>query len=119
MKYIKQFTIIALIALIGELISYLVPVTIPGSIYGFAILFLGLCTKIIPLDAVKEAGHFFVDIMVLTILPAAVGLMNVWDVFSNDALIYLLASIVGTLIVMVVSGRVTQWLMKKTEKGGK
>lgn len=36
----------------------LLPLPVPASIYGMAILFFCLMTKIIKLDAVKETGKF-------------------------------------------------------------
>ena len=38
MKYLKQFFIIILICIIGEVIKRLVPLPIPTSIYGLVIL---------------------------------------------------------------------------------
>ena len=58
MKYIKQFLIILLISFIGEILKCLLPLPVPASIYGMAILFFCLMTKIIKLDAVKETGKF-------------------------------------------------------------
>ena len=42
MKYLRQFAIILLISLAGELLSYLLPLPIPASIYGIVILFAGI-----------------------------------------------------------------------------
>ena len=80
MKYLRQFLLILLITLIGELLKYLLPLPIPASIYGMAILFAGLMSGVIPLDAVKEAGRFLIEIMPVMFIPAGVGLMVSWGV---------------------------------------
>ena len=40
MKYLKQFGIILMVSLLGEFLRYLIPLTIPASIYGIVIMFL-------------------------------------------------------------------------------
>ena len=52
MKYIKQFGIILIFSFAGELLSYLMPLPIPASIYGIILLFFCLEVKLIPLDKV-------------------------------------------------------------------
>ena len=54
MKYVRQFLIILLISLLGELLHHWIPLPVPASIYGIVILFLALEWKIIPLPAVRE-----------------------------------------------------------------
>ena len=55
MKYLKQFLIILVISLIGELLNKLLPLPVPASIYGMVILFIGLLSGVIKLSSVKEA----------------------------------------------------------------
>ena len=42
MKYIRQFAIIMLFSLLGELCHLILPFPIPASIYGMVLLFLSL-----------------------------------------------------------------------------
>lgn len=72
MKYIRQFLIILAISFIGELLKYVLPLPIPASIYGMAILFVCLMTGWIKLEAVKETGKFLIEIMPLMFIPAGV-----------------------------------------------
>ena len=62
MKYLKQFLIILVISLIGEILNKLLPLPVPASIYGMVILFAGLLSGIIKLESVKEAGSFLASI---------------------------------------------------------
>ena len=50
MKYLKQFLIILVISLIGELLNKLLPLPVPASIYGMVILFIGLLSGVIKLS---------------------------------------------------------------------
>lgn len=119
MKYAKQFTIIALISLIGEGLNALIPLPIPASIYGVVILFLCLETKIIPLDAVRETGKFLVSLMQIMFIPATVGLIDTWGVFAPNLAAYTVIIIVSTFLVMLISGKVTQLVISISKKGGK
>ena len=78
MKYVRQFLIILAISLAGEILKYILPLPIPASIYGMAILFAGLMTGLIKLDSVRETGKFLIEIMPLMFIPAGVGLMDSW-----------------------------------------
>ncbi len=113
MKYIMQLMIILLISFVGELLYYLIPLPIPASIYGIIILFMLLEFKVIKLDQVKDTASFLIEIMPLMFVPAAVGLMDSYDILSKNLISYILVIVVSTLAVMVVSGRITQFFIRR------
>ena len=114
MKIIGQLFIILLISFAGELLNTLLPLPIPASIYGIVILFCLLEFNIIPLKAVKETGDLRVSLMQLMFIPAAVGLLDAWDVIRPNWLAYILITVISTFAVMFVSGRVTQAVIRRT-----
>ena len=116
MKYLKQFCIIIAISFVGEVLNKLVPLPIPASIYGIVILFTLLCTKVIKVSDVKEASKFLIEIMPIMFVPPAAGLLETWGVVQTGLWQYLLLTVVSTVIVMIVSGLVTQLVIKS---GGK
>ena len=118
MKYIIQFEIILAISLIGELLNRLIPLPIPASIYGMAILFTALCTGIIKLTAVKETGHFLVQIMPMMFIPATVGLLESWDIMQGFLTAIIVIALVSTVLVILASGHATQFIinLKRKEK---
>lgn len=116
MKAIGQIVIILLISFAGELLNRLIPLPVPASIYGIVILFCLLEFKIIPLKAVKETGDFLVGVMQLMFIPAAVGLLEAWDVIRPNWLPYIAITVISTFAVMFVSGRVTQSVIRRTAK---
>ena len=118
MKNIKQFGIILTFAFIGECLNYLFPLPIPASIYGIVLLFLSLCFKIVPLEAVKETGRFLVEIMPVMFIPAAAGLINSWDIIKSSLISYALITIISTIVVMGVTGRITQAILTLVSKKG-
>ena len=118
MKYIRQFGIILLISLVGELLHQWLPLPIPASIYGIILLFLCLEWKVISLASVKEASSFLIEIMPVMFIPAAAGLMDSWMVIKTSWVSYGAITVISTVVVMAVSGRVVQAVMKM-EKGKK
>lgn len=111
MKYIRQFLIIVGIAFAGEILHQVLPLPIPASIYGILILFLALEFHVLPLHAVRETSYFLVEIMPILFIPAAVGVMDIWNVIQSKWLSYLVITVLTTVIVMVVAGHVTQFVI--------
>jgi holin-like protein len=116
MKYVFQFCRILVFCLLGELLYFLLPLPIPASIYGLVLLLLALKTGIVKLEQVRETGLFLTSILQLLFIPAAAGLVEIWGDIGAMIVPVLIALFPVTILVMVVSGRVTQSLAKKKEK---
>lgn len=116
MKYLKQFCIIIAISFVGEILNKIVPLPIPASIYGIVILFTLLCTKVIKVSDVKEVSKFLIEIMPIMFVPPAAGLLETWGIVQTGLWRYLLLTVVSTVVVMVVSGLVTQLVIKSGRK---
>ncbi len=107
MKYLKQFGIILVLSFIGELLNHVLPLPVPSSIYGIILMFICLKTGLIPLEEVDETGRFLIEIMPLMFIPAAVGLLEAWNIIQSVWLQYLAVTAVSTVFVMAVAGRAT------------
>ena len=107
------------ISLLGELLNRVIPLPIPGSIYGMLILFTALCTGIIKLSAVKETGKFLIYIMPMMFIPTTVGLIDSWGVMQNFLTAIIVISLVSTVIVIAATGHITQFIIKTKDKEGK
>ena len=118
MKYLKQLLIILTISFIGEILAYFIPFPIPASIYGIIILFVCLNLGIIKLSQVNETGKFLIEIMPIMFIPAAVGIIENWETMHDSIFKYIILLIVSTIVVMVCSGIVTQFVIKLDKKGG-
>ena len=116
MKYIVQFEIIIAISLVGELLNRIIPLPIPASIYGMVILFTALCTGLIKLSAVRETGKFLIYIMPMMFIPATVGLLESWSIMQDFLTAIIVISLVSTVLVMVLTGHVTQLIIKLKNK---
>ena len=116
MKHILRLSIILIVSLAGEILASLIPLPVPASIYGLILMFVCLLLKIIPLESVRGTGSFLINIMPVMFIPAAVGLMDNWDAMKSMLLPCILAIIPVTLIVLAVSGRVTEFILNRSHK---
>ena len=117
MKFIRQFLIILMVSFLGEVLHAILPLPVPANIYGLLIMLISLMTGIIKLDAVKETGKFLIETMPVMFIPAGVGIM-VSYVYLKDYIIPIIFVIFfTTIVVMGVTGRVTQFIMEKEQSG--
>mgnify|MGYP002567338514 FL=1 len=77
-------------------------------------MFICLKTGLIPLEEVDETGRFLIEIMPLMFIPAAVGLLEAWNIIQSVWLQYLAVTAVSTVFVMAVAGRATQYMIRRT-----
>jgi len=113
MKYLLQLLWILLLSFLGECLHLLIPLPVPASIYGMVLLFAALSLRIIRPEQIRETGHFLVEIMGVLFICPAVGLLDCLDVVKGNAAAICVITLVSLVLVFLVSGWVTQLLMKK------
>lgn len=116
MKYVSQFLIIAAIGFVSEVLNAVIPAPIPTCIYGIVILFFLLFTKLLKLESVKDSARFLVDIQPVMFVPAGVGLMVIWGQVRSSIVKYILVCAVSCIIVMGVTGKITQLVINQANK---
>ena len=116
MKYAKQLTIIAGVSFLGEFLSIVIPVPVPGSVYGMLLLFLCLCLRIIKLEQVEETADFLLLVMPFFFVAPGISIMETFPLVKDSIVALVLISFVTTLLTMVVPGHVTQLLIRMRRK---
>lgn len=101
----------------GELLKYILPLPIPASIYGMALMFAGLMSGAIKLDSVKDAGKFLIEIMPVMFIPAGVGLLESWGVLQPLIVPVTIITVVTIVTVMAAAGLSSQWVIRHSKKG--
>lgn len=99
--------------LLGEALQRLIPLPIPASVYGLALLFTALCLKIVKVDQIKEVGGFLTSILPVLFVSPAVGIVDCWALIQPNLLTLVLLVLASTTITFGVSGKVTQLFTKK------
>lgn len=115
MKYVYQFGVIIGVSFLGEILNTFIPLPIPASIYGLLIMLFCLTTGIIKLEKIKETSNFLLNIMSIMFLPACVGIITIWDKIADILLPITVITCGTTIFVMVVTGKVTEYIMKLKE----
>lgn len=118
MKYVKQVMVILFISLMGEMLASFLPLPIPASIYGMAILFIGLLTGIVRIEWVKETGLFLIEIMPIFFIPVCVGLLDAWADIQAFWIPISIAVLIITIIVMIATGKSAQYMIRHGKLGG-
>ena len=116
MNYLKQFGIILAISCLGEILHQLLPLPVPASIYGIVILFTCLQSGLLKLASIRETSAFLIEIMPILFLPAAVGLLEAWDVLKPNLLPIAAITAVSTFVVMGAAGLVTQAVIRRERR---
>lgn len=112
MGYIYQLLIIMTVTFAGEILHYFIPAPIPASIYGLIIMLILLSAKIIKLDKVEKTSDFLIEIMPLMFIPGGVGLVTAWADLKSMLIPVVVITVISTIVVMAVTGKVTEAIMK-------
>lgn len=115
MKIYMQLLIIFGFSFIGNVISTLFHLPIPGSIIGMVLLFLALQFKLLEFRHVDEAGSFLINNMTILFLPAGVGIMAKWNLISHFWAQILLIVIGALIINILILGKLVEWIKVKFE----
>ena len=118
MKFIKQLSIIMTVSFVAEVLEYLIPIPVAASVYGLVLMLIGLMTKIIPLEKVEGAADFLVEIMPILFVPPTVSIMTSVEAMQQMLIPLCVISAVSTILIMVVTGRVSQSIIRRKGREG-
>lgn len=119
MKYLRQFFIILAFSFAGEVLHALIPMQVPASIYGLVLLFIALLAGWVKLPQIRETANLLITMMPLMFIPAGVGLLESWGELRTILLPVCVIVVVSTILVMGISGMVTQAMIRKSPKNQK
>lgn len=104
------------ISFLAELMEYLIPLPVAASMYGLVLMLVGLITKLIPLEKVEGAADFLIEIMPVLFVPPTVSIMANFDALKQMLVPLVVICIVTTVLIMGVTGRVAQGLLRRGSK---
>ena len=116
MKYLKQFMVILAFSFLGEVLHQVLQLPIPASVYGLVFMLAALMTGVLKLHQVKETSAFLIEIMPVMFIPAAAGLIDSWGILQPVIIPLGIITVVTTVFVMVVTGLVTQGIIRKGKR---
>ncbi len=112
MKLLRQFLIILIICFVGEVLSSVVHVPLPGSIIGMILLFICLLLGVIKLEHIEAISKFLLDHLAFFFIPAGVGLLAHVGILKANLVPILVICFITTFLVMIVTGWTVQIIKK-------
>lgn len=124
MKIIKQICLILLFYIIGDIISLglktIFPsLFLPGTIIGMILLLIALFTKFIKTEQVYEVGSFLTSNMAFFFIPAAVGVVEYFDILEVAIIKIIIIAVVSVIVSffsIVYSIKLTIYLQNKLRR---
>ena len=109
---IKSLLIIFSCLFLGDGLSVVLHIPIPGNVIGMLLLTFALTQRIVRLEDVKSAADLLVKNMAFLFVPPGVGLMVYFDLLSKEFAAIVTSFFVSTFLVLAVVGYVQQRLEK-------
>jgi len=116
MKIAKEIAIIMGITLISEYLNKALPLPIPAGVYGMVILLVCLVAGAVKLESIETSGNKLVELMPIMFIPAGVGLINYVAEIRQYLVPLVTVTVVSTVVVMGVTGRIAEFILKKRKK---
>ena len=109
---VRQCSILFGCLALGELVVYLTGIHLPSSIIGMLLLTLFLQLGWIKLEWVQGLSNFLVANLGFFFVPSGVALMLYFDIIRAQFWPIVVATLVSTVLVLVVTGWVNQIVRK-------
>ncbi|SMC50747.1 CidA/LrgA family protein [Sporomusa malonica] len=112
LQMLGQGVLLWMVYWLGNQISLVSGLPIPGNVFGMMLLFVLLLFGVIKLHYIQDAADFLLKHMLFLFIPIAVGLMNWGAVFYEYGIILALALVAGAVFPLFAVGVLTQALHK-------
>lgn len=116
MKLFRESLIILGIYLLGELLSKMLNLPVPGNILGMVILFILLCTKVVKVENISTVTNFLLDHLAFFFIPAGVGLMSSIGIIKSTWWQLIVVCLSTTIIIIGVTGIIVQVISRRTKQ---
>lgn len=112
-SYSRGLIILTLCLWVGNIISKIIPIMIPGSIIGLLLLFFLLAFQLIPTCWIKNSCNLFMRYMTVLFIPAAMGIMDNYSLLLENWIPIIFSTVGGSLIVLIFTAFLTENFQKK------
>ncbi len=112
---LQGFVLLLVFQALGEGLSTLLGLPLPGNVIGMALLLIALGAGWVKAEWLQEAAELLLSYMALFFVPAGVGVMLYFDLIGQQWLPILAGTIISTFVVMAVTGWCEKLLDKQAE----
>ncbi|MBP7605544.1 MAG: CidA/LrgA family protein [Giesbergeria sp.] len=114
---IQAFAALLLFQFVGEVLARALQVPLPGPLAGMLLLFAALLLRgHVPAPLASTSGLLLQHMMLMFVPPVA-GVMLHFNRVAREWQPFLIASVVGTLVTLVVTALTLQWLLGRQPPG--
>ncbi|MEZ9710954.1 CidA/LrgA family protein [Vibrio breoganii] len=111
--YLLSAGLIALSLVMGNWLQDFFALSVPGSVIGLLILFLGLVSGVVKPHWVQPSASLLIKYMILLFIPISAGLMNHYHMLLDNALAIVVSTVLGSLFILVVLSLALDKLLKE------
>lgn len=115
LKIVFQIGMLYVLYQAGEWISGTFNLLVPGSVIGMILLIVLLFTNVLKLEWIEDGAGFMVKHLPFFFIPATIGIMVYYEVFTGKGFLLIIIVLVSTILVMVVSGLIGQLFERREE----
>lgn len=119
MKLLRELLIILVFYFVGEILTKLLNLPVPGNIMGMILLLILLCTNVVKLEMVDTVANFLLEHLAFFFIPAGVGLLTSLVVINDSFIRLLIVCFISTIITIAVTALVVDFMTKEKNKGAK
>lgn len=112
MRIFRQLLIILAVWLLGETISRVFSLPIPGNVLGMLLMLALLLMRVIRVEHVSGVSTFFLDNLSFFFIPGSVALMVDYKQVGASLIPALVAILCSSVLVFLVTGLTTEWLLR-------
>lgn len=116
---LKGFILLLACQFIGEAITKLFDLLVPGSVLGMLLLLAFLLIKRGSFSSLDSAVALHLKYLPLLFIPAAMGIITQVDIITKEFWAIFMALFFGTLIALVFAAKFMDFLTDKTKKEDK
>jgi holin-like protein len=110
---LRSIAILYAILYLGIFIQHLIPIGVPGSIWGLLILFFCLTTQIIKVEWIAFGSSLLIRYMALLFVPVSVGVIKYADLLLANAKQLVIPNLVSTMLTMLIIGFLGDYLYER------
>ncbi len=103
MKYLAQLALIFALCLVGDLVAYLLPVPIPGSVVSMLLVLLLLVSGLLKEEHLGESADFMLRNMTFFFIPPGVSIIRYTAIINSIWWQLILVNIVSVIVCFAVS----------------
>lgn len=110
---LRSLAILYAVLYLGIALQHLIPIGVPGSIWGLLILFICLTTQTIKVEWIAFGSNLLIRYMAVLFIPVSVGIIKYADLLFANAQQLLIPNIVSSMLTLVVIGLLGDYLYER------